>query len=197
MDRTDCDCEWNANRDGNIRYQSIYRRLAIAVADWEDWWALWWECNWWATERRSRRWYRNVVWTRRAEFRQHFQFHFCFYLDFDANDNIELNHSTKEDAARWIALKSADPANDVVLIQWFRQAKHDFLIELNSSCECAERRSICKYSQLDSCTEDEINDAYANGCSTNNNCFAANTDHTATRCRRNRLYAGKGDVLRF
>lgn len=195
LDGTDCKCKWNAERNGYVRYESVHGRLAIAVAYWEDWWALWRERNWWATERRSRRRYRNAVRTRRAEFRQYFQFHFCFYLDFHANDDIELNHTAEEDASGWIALKSADPANDIVLIKWFRQAQNDFLVELHSGCKGAERRSICEYSKLYSRSEDEMYDTYPNGGSTNYNVFAADSDNTAGRAGSNRLNAGKADIL--
>ena len=101
LDRADGNGEWDTNRNGDVWYQRVDGRLAIAVAYWEDWWALWWECDRRATERWRWRWNWNVVWTWRAELRQYFQFDFCFYLDLYADNDVELNHATEENSTGW------------------------------------------------------------------------------------------------
>ncbi|MBG9564152.1 hypothetical protein ABE38_01580 [Brevibacillus agri] len=195
LDSTDGEFERDTDADRNVRNQCVHGRLAIAVANWEDWRALWRERDRRATEGRRWRWYRNVVRTWRAEFGQHFQFDFRFDLDFHADNDIELNHAAEEDVSSWVALQGADAANDVVLVEWFRQAEYDLLIELDGCRELAEWGSVCEYTHDNGCAEHEADDTYANGGSIDGDVFTANADDIARRSGRHRLHARNRDFL--
>jgi hypothetical protein len=195
LDGTYCEHEWYADGNGNSRNQCVHGCLAIAVRNREDRRALWREYDRRATEGRCWRWYRNAVWTRRAEFGQYFQFDFRFYLDLNAHNDVELYHAAKEDISNRVALDCADSADDVVLIEWFRQAQDNLLVELNGGRKFAKRRTVCKNTDEYGRTEYESNDTYANGGSTDDDVFATNAHDVAARTGSNRLYARNGNVL--
>ncbi|MGG1664095.1 hypothetical protein [Brevibacillus sp. NRS-1366] len=183
--------------------------MAVAVSAWEEIWALRRERDRWADERRSRSRHWND-WTRLTELRQHFQLHFRFHLDLFADDDFQFHHASKEYSTNRHAFDGGDAAEDVGFIERQGQAEHDFVIELDGGWEFAQQRAVGKYTDQESCAEQEANDTDGNGVSIYDNVFAPDADDGARKvqrlcglrfrdqreCRRNhRFHALNGDIL--
>lgn len=169
--------------DSGVGQEGVGCSLAVAVSAREDIRALWWEDDRRADERRSRRRYRNDR-TRLTELRQYFQLHFCFYLDLFADDDFQFHHAAQEHIADRHALNSSDTAEDVGFIQWFRQAQHDFVIELNGGREFAQQRAVGKYTDQESCAKQEADDPDTDDVSVNDDVFAPDANDGARKVQR-------------